>query len=40
MVHAPAITDVQTDVHVVPVDCGLTDHNLLILLTPDVALVL
>ena len=21
MVHAPAITDVQTDVHIVPVDC-------------------
>ena len=36
----PAITDVQTDVHIVPVDCDLTVHNLLILPTPDVALVL
>ena len=33
-------TDVQTDVHIVPVDCDLTAHNLLILPTPDVALVL
>ena len=38
--HAPPITDVQTDVHIVPVDCDLTAHNLLILPTPDVALVL
>ena len=38
--HATAITDVQTDVHIVPVDCDITDHNLLILPTPDVALVL
>ena len=29
-----------TDVHIVPVDCDLTAHNLLILPTPDVALVL
>ena len=40
VVHALAVTDVQTDVHIVPVDCDLTDHNLLILPTPDVALVL
>ena len=40
MAHTPAITDVQTDVHFVPVDCDLTVHNLLILPTPDVALVL
>ena len=40
MVHAPGITDVLTDVHIVPVDCDLTAHNLLILPTPDVALVL
>ena len=33
-------TDVQTDVHFVPIDCYLTVHNLLILPTPDVALVL
>ena len=40
MVHAPAVTDVQTDVHIVPVDCDRLQRNLLILPTPDVALVL
>ena len=40
VVHALATTDVQTDVYIVPVDCDLTVHNLLILPTPDVALVL
>ena len=33
-------TDVQTDEHFVPIDCYLTVHNLLILPTLDVALVL
>ena len=37
--HAPPITDVQTDVHIVPVDCDLTVHNLLILPTPCVVMV-
>ena len=39
MAHAPPITDVQTDVHIVPVDCDLTVHNLLILPTPCVVMV-
>ena len=39
MVHAPTITGVQTDVHIVHVDCDLTVHNLLILPTLRVALV-
>ena len=33
-------TDVKTDIHIVPVDCEPTEHNLLILPKPDVALVL
>ena len=40
MAHAPAVTDVQTDVHIVPVDCDRLQRNLLKLPTPDVALVL
>ena len=39
MVHAPAVTDVQTDVHIVPVDCDRLQRNLLILPTLGVALV-
>ena len=37
--HAPTITDVQTDVHIVPVDCDRPLLKLLILPTPRVALV-
>ena len=36
----PTRTDVQTDVHIVPVDYDLTVHNLLKLPTPIGALVL
>jgi hypothetical protein len=32
-------TDVQTDIHIVPVDCDLKDHNLLILPTPCLVMV-
>ena len=38
MVHAPAITDVQTDVHIVPVDCDSVIRNLLILPTSCVVM--
>tara|TARA_Y100000022_G_scaffold189577_1_gene188970 strand:- start:367 stop:528 length:162 start_codon:yes stop_codon:yes gene_type:complete len=38
--HAAAITVLKTDVDIVPFDCDLTDHNLLILPTSDVELVL
>ena len=39
MVHAPSRTDVQTDVHIVPVDSDSALSNLLILPTSSVALV-
>ena len=38
MVHAPAIIDVQTDVHIVPVDCDSVIRNLLILPTSCVVM--
>ncbi len=38
MVHAPGITDVQTDVHIVPVDCDSVIRNLLILPTSCVVM--
>ena len=39
MAHAPPITDVQTDVHIVPVDCDSWLRNLLILPTSCVVMV-
>ena len=37
--HAPLVTDVQTDVHIVPVDCDSWLRNLLILPTSCVVMV-